>query len=82
MSTPAVLCIAAAPNSSPRAVVVMSTNMSGMVSVSWRPPRLPNGDITGTQSLISLNVFYASASPGILFSTCQFVRSSGRLYQT
>jgi len=40
------MCVAA-PSSPPRAVAVINTNVSGMVGVNWRPPRLPNGDITG-----------------------------------
>lgn len=38
---------AAAPSSPPRNVVVMPTNVSGTVRVSWKAPRFPNGDITG-----------------------------------
>jgi len=37
-----------APSSAPRSVTVsINHSVSGTVTVNWRPPRLPNGDITG-----------------------------------
>lgn len=45
-----------APSSPPRAVtVLMNSSVSGTASVNWRPPRLPNGDITGYTVLYTHN---------------------------